>query len=253
MRGTCLQASVNFETDRFGYTCLIYGLSLIPPLLMLAAIALQSAVPVAFLTKDPLAVAELTKGDCCSVYYGILSNVGILLWCSTAAITLFACALALSTRTVRSDIAFFAAAGLFTGWLMLDDFFLVHEDVFPAFGISQAVTYGIYASLALVYFFASLLSSVVIRPRLLFVALFFLGLSTSLDVVLHSESRTHILLEDGAKILGIAAWTGFHIETAFLFIAGKLHNISVNRFDFVGSFAPSRPHAGSVPLGGQPT
>lgn len=227
-----LQASVNYQDERFDYTFLVYGMSLVPPLLMLAVIAWQSVVPVAFLTKDPLAVAELTKGECCSVYYGILSNVGILLWCSAAAITLFALLFALTERAERSATIFFATAGFFTSFLMLDDFFLVHEDVFPAFGVSQIVTYGLYAAFAVVYFITCWFSNLVLRPRLLFVALCCLGLSVALDIALHSESRMHILLEDGAKIIGIAAWAGFHIEAAFVFISKHLRQkIPLGRID----------------------
>lgn len=197
------------------YTAALYGITFLLPLGLLAVAALQTAVPIAYLTKDPLAVAELAKGDCCSVYYGLLSNVGILMWCAATAVCLFTLLMCVSTRADPSDALFFAAAGLFTGWLMLDDFFLVHEEVLPAFGIPQPLTYAVYAMLAGLYLALSWKKIVTHKLALFVVALTGLGASVLLDVVLHSESITHILLEDGAKLMGITAWAAFHIDAAY--------------------------------------
>lgn len=227
----------------------LYGLTFVLPLVLLAIMAMQTVVPIAYLTKDPLAVAELAKGECCSVYYGLLSNFGVLLWCATTAICLFTALLCLSKRTKISDAVFFAAAGMFTGWLMLDDFFLVHEDVLPAFGVSQPLTYAVYAGLAISYFALSWKKIITYRTNLLIAALAFLGTSVVLDVILHSESTTHILLEDGAKILGISAWAAFHIEAAYLAVSKQSQNIRVTLTSPVNMTNSSRITPADLPRG----
>ncbi|MCH9809458.1 MAG: hypothetical protein K0U74_17170 [Alphaproteobacteria bacterium] len=193
---------------------LVYFLAFVPAGLALLVASMQTVVPLAFLMKDPLAVAELTKADCCHVYYGLFSNFGILLWCGTAAITLFS-ALILFVKGARSsDFVPLTAVGLFTTWLMLDDFFLVHEDVLPAFGISQVTTYAFYACLGILYLAATWRTILQNGPILLLISLGLLGLSVVSDVVLHTESYLHVLVEDGAKLFGISAWAAFHINLA---------------------------------------
>ena len=65
-------------------------------LCVLAWISSTTGVPVSNLTRDPLAVMGAP------VYTGLLSNLGILLWCATAAITLFGAAV-LGKRAKRRD------------------------------------------------------------------------------------------------------------------------------------------------------
>lgn len=55
----------------------------LPLLCILVIIRLQNIIPTENLTKDPLAVADNP------FYFGILSQVGALFWCSCAAICFF--------------------------------------------------------------------------------------------------------------------------------------------------------------------
>lgn len=208
---------------------LTYSLTFIPPLILFVIIGTQSMVPIAYLVKDPLAVAELTGAECCHVYYGLVSNVGIIMWCAAAAISLFAALALMLTGGERSQIWFLAAAGVFTGWLMLDDFFMVHEDVFPAFGVPQPVTYLVYAGLAGLYFTCALKQMIRQRFVMIFLAFAFLGGSVVIDVILHSESTFHMLTEDGAKLLGIAAWCAFHIDAALSLLSQQPNSSSSAR------------------------
>ena len=193
----------------------IYLLTFIPCAALLFIAGFQSAVPIEYLTKDPLVVAKLTEGDCCAVYFGLFSNIGILLWCGTAAICLFSALLTLSQNGCWKGASPLIAAGLFTTWLMLDDMFLVHEKLLPELGVAEQVTYVFYACLAIMYFVAAWRTIIKHRASLLLISLFFLGTSVVIDSILHSESDLHVLVEDGAKILGIAAWAAFHVDMAF--------------------------------------
>ena len=107
-------------------------------------------------------------------------------------------------------------AGCLTTLLLLDDFLLWHEVVLPyLLGISEKVVYTVYVLLTLTY---------LIRFRdpirnsgygLLLLSGVFFASSVLLDLKLHS-SDFKSLTEDGAKLLGIATWSAFHIRTAWL-------------------------------------
>ncbi len=195
-------------------TWLVYSLTFLPPILLLIIALIQTVVPVAFLLKDPLTVAEYAGTECCSVYYGLVSNFGILIWCSAAAISLFAGLILFVNRSSKADIIFLVGAGLLTGWLMLDDFFMVHEDVLPALGVPQPLTYLVYASFAAAYFALSWRNILTHRIILLAISVALLGTSVLLDMILHSESAAHVFTEDATKLLGICAWCGFHVDAA---------------------------------------
>jgi hypothetical protein len=190
-----------------------YALTFGPGVLLLAVVGLQTRVPIPVLMKDPLAVVPLTT-SCCSFYYGFISNLGVMLWTAAAAICLFA-SLLLFNRDHRSDDAIFlAAAGVFTGWLALDDLFMIHEDVLPLFGVPQLVTYAAYAGLAALYFLLSWRQILAFRPALMALALALLGTSVLIDIFVKSESALHVFVEDGTKFLGILAWASFHLGVA---------------------------------------
>ena len=126
----------------------------------------------------------------------------------------FASLLQFRTNRRSEDATFLAAAGVFTGWLALDDLFMIHEDVLPWFGVSQIVTYGAYAAMAALYFLYAWRQILAFRPLLMAVALALLGSSVLIDVFWHSESAVRVFLEDGTKFLGILAWTSFHFTIA---------------------------------------
>lgn len=209
---------------------LVHALTFLPPAFLLLIVALQPMVPIAYLMKDLLAVAELSKDQCCSVYYGLVSNIGILVWCSGAAICLFTALLLTLGKSDKADIYLFSLAGILTGWLMLDDFFLVHEDVFPALGIPELVAFIVYAGLALSYFAICWRRILEHRFILLTLAVGLLGLSVLVDQLIHSESSARIFTEDSAKLLGICAWSGFHIDAALTTLRRHFcHDDTVNQ------------------------
>ena len=155
-----------------------YALTFGPGILLLAVVGLQSRVPIPVLMKDPLAVVPLTQ-TCCHFYYGFISNLGVMLWTAAAAVCLFASLLLFRANRRSEDATFLLAAGVFTGWLALDDLFMIHEDVLPWFGVPQVVTYGAYAAIAALYFLYSWRQILAFRPVLMALALALLGTQRS--------------------------------------------------------------------------
>lgn len=129
--------------------------------------------------------------------------MGIIFWSATAGICFFSFLISKN----RKEVLFYLIALIFTTLLLIDDFFMFHDVIFPIFGINEFLIYIIYAILA-VLFVVFLRSTIFLTPfYFLFIALFFLGLSVSFDVVLHYiELANDYFYEDTAKFIGIANW-----------------------------------------------
>lgn len=205
---------------------IIWALAILPPAMLMIVVALQPWIDPGMLLRDPLAVAEMSP-NCCKVYYGAVSNLGVLVWMSAAAICLFAALTLLMLKKPTGDVLFFLAAGLFTAFLTIDDLFLVHENVLPAFGVPQPVTYAAYGLIGLAYLWLSRWQILENRYLLLVTALILLSVSVTVDWFFHSDHTWRILIEDGAKITGIFAWTMFHATAALNAISGQPNHRTV--------------------------
>lgn len=173
-------------------------------LIILTITGIQDAIPTSVLTKDPNSITSLP------FYAGILSNLGILFWCSTVAICIFT--FLVVNPINRETRSFVLYVGLLTLLLMLDDQFLLHEEVLPNFlGLPGKIVYVIYAiSLAAILF---LYRNIILNfdPLLLAFPLLFFALSVVSKVVLNQGLLTDVsidplLVEDGAKFMGIVGW-----------------------------------------------
>lgn len=175
----------------------------------LAVVVAQPWIEPKWLFLDAQTAGELS-GDCCHVYYGAVSNLGIMLWMGTAAICLFSglVLFLLNGRNHASDMAL--SAGILSAVLGLDDAFLVHEVIAPELGIAQNLVLAVYGLLALGY--------AVFARRFIFGSdlwVFCLGggalaLSLGIDVVFHSVAPLLVYLEDSAKFFGITCWFLYH-------------------------------------------
>ncbi len=192
----------------------LYAATFLPTLLLLALAWFQPIYPIGELFRDPLAVAELSDA-CCRVHFGLISNIGVLGWCATASGLLFAFLLLATHKSPRVVLVFLGASALLTGWLTLDDMFLVHEDVLPALGLSEEVIYVGYGCLGLAYLISSSKIILAARYPMLVIAIGLLGFSVVVDWFFNLDSDLRLFVEDGAKLMGIAAWGSFHIETAY--------------------------------------
>ena len=192
---------------------------LLPAALLLVAIG-QPWVSPKWLFFDSLTAAEFSE-DCCHIYYGFISNLGIFLWIGTAAITLFCAILFWILPHFRPYFGFALSAGLLSGWLGLDDAFLLHEVAFPKLGVPQNAVLASYLILALVYGLVSWRTILSSEFWVLGLAGIGVGASLAIDVILHSIDDNIVVLEDSAKFMGLFAWFAFHAVTCILILTSR--------------------------------
>jgi hypothetical protein len=192
----------------------VRSLTFIVPLLFLAAVIFQPWVEPKWMFLDPLTAAQLS-GECCSTYFGFASNLGILIWSATAAICLFSAGLFALLKADRALTWFALSSGILTGWLALDDTFLVHETVMPSLGVPQNAVIAAYAALALLYIASSWRVILASDFWILLIGGLALVVSILVDTVFHSLAPSLVYIEDSAKFFGIFCWASFHITTLF--------------------------------------
>ena len=184
----------------------------------MAALALQPFIPVEQLLRDPLAVAERNPLTCCKVYYGAVSTLGVLIWSAAAACCLFAALVIWRRGAASAVLPFLLFGGLLTGLLALDDQFLVHENILPAFGLPEAAAYSLYAVLGLALLGCGRRIFMHSNWPLFVIAGGLLASSILIDQIFHNDERWRLLLEDGVKFAGIIAWSTFFITTSLALI-----------------------------------
>lgn len=178
-------------------------------------LSISMLVVVAMLQASGKTHAWLLFGDAremvsAPIYAGWLSDLGVLCWIAAAAVATFT-VLAVDSPALhtRHQTCLGVAAGI-TVMLALDDLWLLHENAWPAMGVPSAIVYGVYGLSVLcwlVYYRSELWSG---APRNLGIGLALFSLSVGLDVVpegLRPFGEWHALVEDGAKWLGIVAWS----------------------------------------------
>lgn len=206
--------------------CKIKGVSMrqllityVPSIVILVIMALVSTffhVGFAVMTRDVAAIANIHPLS------GILSNLGIILWCVAASICFFA-AMVLRTAKHRHIGWFLFSSALLSTYLLLDDFFLFHEELARRYlGLDEKVvlaTLGIAVSVYLVTF-----RGIILRTNfgVLLQAIGFLATSVVIDTVydmglLQPDNWKHFF-EDGAKWLGIASWCSYYVHTSYLLL-----------------------------------
>jgi hypothetical protein len=195
----------------------------LPPVLFLLAVVIlctQMDLPFSFLTCDPASIVEINP------FTGMLSNIGILLWTAAATVCLFSWGLLRKEPGTKRFSTFMLFSGIMTMILVLDDLFMLHEEIFPEqLGIPQKFVLLGYMGLilsGLVVFRKSILAA---DYLLLLIALGFFGLSVFVDVFDHEIDALighwRYLFEDGFKFLGIVGWLGYYWRTCFIAIRGS--------------------------------
>ncbi|MBN3880208.1 MULTISPECIES: hypothetical protein [unclassified Nostoc] len=177
---------------------LTFLITIIPFSLISIFLQLKAKVPTEDLTRDPSAIMSMP------FYLGFFSNIGILLWCSSASICLFSYIILKKDIRSKEYSSFFLFSGLITCLLLFDDFFLIHDSVFPDYlNINESVFYVIYIAIASTFFlkFKTILKKT--EFLILLSAIFFFGLSIVCDNIFPD---IHIAIEDTFKLLGISTW-----------------------------------------------
>jgi hypothetical protein len=164
------------------------------------------------ITRDP---AQITRTH---PFVGSLSNLGILGWCSPAAVCFFCSAAFWRDRKRRASASFLFFSGLLTTLLLLDDLFLFHEIVFPRyFHMPEKIVYVSYLAAVLVFLLAFRREILQTEYVVLVLAFGFFGLSILVDLF-GAHIPDHLLLEDGCKFLGIVTWLIYFIRVCFQYL-----------------------------------
>ena len=174
-----------------------------------------SGIHMTKLSKDPAQLASFP------IYYGLLSNLGILVWAAGGFIPLFASFHVEGVKT-RSLLRW---AGILTLILLLDDFFLIHDILFPrVLRLSELLVYLFYL-VAFPLFFLRHLKAIFAQTeyRILGLGVFLLGLSFLIDM---NVLPGGIDVEDGFKLAGMVAYSYYWIVTSHRLITQPVHSPS---------------------------
>jgi hypothetical protein len=168
-------------------------------------------ITLSYFTRDISAIGNLP------FFAGLVSQLGGLLWSAALTICIFAYfVLRAQEQNTRLPRRFLLQAALLTGVLLLDDFFLFHEDIGPDYlHISERLIVLSYGLIAAVFLFSNLREILASEYLILGLALILFGLSIFVDAVdleklngLESifNEQFSIFLEDGFKFVGVATW-----------------------------------------------
>jgi hypothetical protein len=187
--------------------------------------AIYKNIPLENLTQDTVTVLNGAP------YIGLLSNLGILVWCAAATICFFT-AYILRHSTVEYT-KFFVSAGILTTLVMLDDLFLFHDYVYvswlPHSHMLIIAAYGMGIILLVARFWKIFRES--------FFALFVMALLCfAIAAVPDLQNRSFLLpatfpstlVEDGFTFLAILFWMMYFVHTAAAQISNALRGAERN-------------------------
>ena len=209
--------TVNFKSFIHSKKILTIVTALYLPIIILLCLIvlvnLYTGVPLEKFTKDPAAIAGINP------FVGIVSNIGVLLWCIGASICLFSFFNIVERQTNKINdysllLLFF---GLTTLVLLLDDLFLFHEVIAPKiFHISEKYIYILYGMIVL--FGIVRFRKIIFQTEWIILGLGFVFFALSIAIDLFDSlliSSCYMFLEDSFKLLGIASWTGYFVLASF--------------------------------------
>ena len=185
-------------------TLRIVSRSGLPALVLLLVAGLVGALhhlDLAVLTRDLASLGHVP------LYYGAISNLGILCWAMTAALCGFT-----GLAVTGSARTFLLGAAALSAFLCMDDLFMFHEGVFwPLFRIPQKVTYAVYMAIVALHIFRCRAYVLGGSWGALLLALGLMGSSAAIDVIFSymPPEITATFPEDSFKFVGIAVWLGY--------------------------------------------
>ena len=139
------------------------------------------------------------------VYTGLLSNIGAFFWNSAAVICFLGACYAKKFKT-KETFQFLRFAGCFSLFLMIDDFFMIHDRVLPRhLNWPEEIMYIGYIFGVIYYLYLYLKMKNLFYAPLLLSAFGFLGLGFIGDIL-----GLGYVEEDGSKFIGISLWLAFH-------------------------------------------
>ncbi len=193
-------------------------------LILFAGIAIlgsQLSIDYGMITRDPNQLGRLHP------LAGILSNVGILLWCTVAVLCFFVFSIT-RNRIEKKLGRFLLSSAYLTLYLLLDDLLLIHEMIGPQYlHVHDRIFYLVYFVILLGYllYFSRLILST--EYLLLILSFVYFGVSVFIDVIPDiMDVHTQTLIEDALKFLGIISWLLYFLRIC-LTTAKKLNQTAL--------------------------
>jgi hypothetical protein len=158
-------------------------------------------------------------------YVGIISNLGILFWSSASAILFYSALIVRNRKRPAKEVYFLVFSGLLSILMLIDDFFLMHDVIFPDYlKINEMVVYLFYGLSAVAIFLRYFRIIMDTDYVLLILAFILLGLSATTDEII--AFGIHIqhpyIVEDSFKFLGILSWFSYFTRTAYKFVKAAI-------------------------------
>jgi hypothetical protein len=188
---------------------LIYAPALVL-LVVVGAVSRIWGIPQGDFTRDPLQMLHQP------VYLGLVSYAGILVWCAAATMGIFAGAVLRGRPGAEVTGRFLLWAGVLTGWVAVDDLFMLHDIVIPQLThVREQFIYMLYAVIAAS--FAVRFKEQLRQDRMLiFLTVVFAVVSVVMDtghaiqtIVGRPIVPQSYLVEDGTKLLAQVGWAGY--------------------------------------------
>lgn len=171
-----------------------------------AVAGLQTQIPRKELFLDSTAISNLPW------YAGVLSNIGILAWAVAATSALGGGWVAFKTKRPSAG-RFLTAGGIVAAVLLFDDLLRLHSSLIPKIlGVPKSAAMLIVVAPAIAWFLAFIDEILRTRWLVLLAALGAFFGSVAADQVLPSGDNA-LLIEDGAKLLGVLAWSLYFVLT----------------------------------------
>ena len=172
--------------------------------------------PIWKLAKDPSQIMDYPS------YIGMLSNWGVLLWMTTAAICIFSGLLLKKQAAPAATTRFVSVSGALSFLLAMDDLFLFHDQVLPhLFHVRERIFYVLYVLILLVYlmrFYRQILQ----YEYLLFATAFFLFAFSRRFFISMPFLDQFMTTGDMLKYFGIVFWLAFFYRTAFYEVSQRM-------------------------------
>ncbi|WP_300016770.1 hypothetical protein [Pseudonocardia sp.] len=193
-----------------GAVLVVFGVALVTALGFLAAQRLD--IDFSVLSRDPASVVGAPP------YTGWFANITILVWLVPAAVGLFA-AMVMRRAGVHAAARMFLVVGLISTVMVGDDFFQGHEILKYNLGVPGPAVFVVYtlAALGWLWWFRDRLGAHVLTGL---AAMGWWGVSAVVDTLL--DENAPYVLEDGAKLAGVAMWAFLVVRVALVEIAGLL-------------------------------
>ncbi len=176
---------------------------------LLATVVLQTAVPAETLLLDRTVVSGGRWYD------GLVTSLGVLAW-TVAAAGFAASSFVAGLAGRRQARRIFGLGAALVTALLLDDLFLLHSNVIPKYlGISKVAVLAVQALAVLAWVARAFPEIRRSRWELLAASAAGLGVSVLVDRFgILGNDRWNLIVEDGAKFLGVLALAAWAVSTA---------------------------------------